>query len=197
MWYSIPRCIITLTLLLLVAPMTAQAQPAGKVPTIGLLNNSSATANARPFAAFTQALRELGYTEGQNIIIERRYAEGRPEQLPTLAAELATHNVNVFVVTTNHTAEVVRQLTTTVPIVMTSAEDPVSLGLAQSLARPGGTITGVALVPSPELQGKKLELLTAVLPQGSRSAYSSIPPQPLMSCGARPWRRLPGRWGCP
>ena len=133
-----------------------------------MLNNSSATANARPFAAFTQALWELGYTEGQNIVIERRYADGRPEQLPTLAAELATHNVDVFVVTTNHTAEVVRQLTTTVPIVMISAEDPVSLGLAQSLARPGGTITGVALVPSPELQGKKLELLTAVLPQGSR-----------------------------
>jgi putative ABC transport system substrate-binding protein len=168
MWYRIPRCIITLTLSLLAAPLTAEAQPAGKVPKIGLLNNSSATANARPFAAFTQTLRELGYIEGQNLTIERRYADGRPEQLPLLAAELATHQVDVFVVTTNHTAEVVRQLTTTIPIVMTSAEDPVSLGLAKSLARPEGTITGVALVPGPELQGKKLELLTAVLPQGSR-----------------------------
>jgi putative ABC transport system substrate-binding protein len=157
-----------LTLSLLAAPLIAQAPPAGRVPKIGLLNNSSATANARPFAAFTQALRELGYIEGQNLAIERRYADGSPEQLPILAAELATHNVDVFLVTTNRTAEVVRQLTTTTPIVMTSAEDPVSLGLAQSLAHPGGTITGVALVPGPELQGKKLELLTEVLPQGAR-----------------------------
>jgi putative ABC transport system substrate-binding protein len=168
MWSRIPRYIITFILLLLVTPLTAQTQPAGKVPTIGVLNNSSATANARPFAAFTHALRELGYIEGQNLTIERRYADGRPEQLPTLAAELVTHHVAVFVVTTNHTAEVVRQLTTTTPIVMTSAEDPVSLGLAKSLAHPGGTITGVALVPGPELQGKKLELLTEVLPKGAR-----------------------------
>jgi len=161
-------CIMMLILSLLAAPVTAEAQPAGKVPKIGLLNNSSATANARPFAAFTQALRALGYIEGQNLAIERRYADGSPEQLPILAAELATHNVDVFLVTTHRTAEVVRQLTTTIPIVMTSAEDPVRLGLAQSLAHPGGNITGVALVPSPELQGKKLELLTAALPQGSR-----------------------------
>ena len=161
-------CIVMLTLSLLMAPLAAEAQPGGKVPKIGLLNNSSATANARPFAAFTQALRELGYIEGQNLAIERRYADGSPEQLPILAAELATHNVDVFLVTTNRTAEVVRQLTTTIPIVMTSAEDPVSLGLAKSLAHPGGNITGVALVPSPELHGKKLELLTDALPQGAR-----------------------------
>src|SRR5262249_16246891 len=112
-------------------------------------------------------LRELGYIEGHNIAIERRDAEGRLERLPALAAKLATLNVEVFVVPFNRVAEAVQQTTTQIPIVMTAAEEPVGLGLVQSLARPGGTITGLTIVPGAEIYGKDLELLTAVLPPGT------------------------------
>ena len=168
MWCSTIGIIVTLSLSILAAPLVTAAQPAGKMYRIGLLNISSATVNARPFEVFTQALGALGYIEGQNIVIERRYADGRPERLPALAAELATLHVDVFVVTNNQTAEVVQQITTTLPIVMTTAQEPVASGLVKSLARPGGNITGVAIVAGPEMYGKNLELLTAVLPQGAR-----------------------------
>jgi putative ABC transport system substrate-binding protein len=153
---------------MLVAPLLAVAQPAGKVPKIGYLMSSSATANARQYEAFTQGLRALGYIEGQTIAIERRYAEGRLERLPALAAELATLNVEVFVVPFNRVAEAVQQTTTQIPIVMTAAEEPVHFGLAKSLARPGGNLTGVTIMTSLEIYGKNLELLTEVLPQGAR-----------------------------
>ena len=135
---------------------------------IGMLHPSSATAIARQFEAFTQGLRELGYFEGQNIAIEQRYAEGSVERLPALAAELANLHVDVFVVNSNRVAEAVQQTTTQIPIVMISAEEPVASGLAKSLARPGGTITGVAVMPGAEIYGKNLELLTEVLPKGTR-----------------------------
>jgi putative tryptophan/tyrosine transport system substrate-binding protein len=168
MWYRAVGCLVTLTLSLLAAPRVADTQPAGKMYRIGLLNISSAEVNARPLEVFTQALRELGYIEGQHLTIERRYAEGRPERLPALAAELAAFNPDVFVVTTNSVAQAVQQITTTIPIVMTTAQEPVSFGLVKSLAHPGGTITGVTIVASPEMYGKNLELLTAVLPPGAR-----------------------------
>ncbi len=144
--------LVTLALGLLMASLLAEAQPAGKVPMIGLLNSSSATVNAPPFEVFTQALRELGHIEGQNLAIERRYADGQHERLPALAAELAALHVDVFLVTTNNTAEAVRQLTTTIPIIMTTAEEPVHFGLVKSLARPGGNLTGVAIVAGPDLR---------------------------------------------
>jgi len=146
----------------------AVAQPARKVPTIGFLIPSSATGTARQFDAFKQALRDLGYIEGHNLAIEPRYADDRPERLPALAAELATLHVEVLVVTSNRVAEAVQQTTTTIPIVMTTAEEPVRFGLAKSLARPGGNIMGVTVVPGAEIYGKNLELLTEVLPQGAR-----------------------------
>ena len=111
--------LVTLTLSMLVAPLVAGAQPAGKVPTIGFLIHNSATPTARHFEAFAQGLRELGYIEGQTIAIERRYAEGRLERLPALAAELATLPIDVFVVTINSVAKAVQQTTTQSPIVMT------------------------------------------------------------------------------
>jgi putative ABC transport system substrate-binding protein len=171
--------IVALTLSLCVVPLAAEVPPAGKVPKIGLLNISSATVNARPFEIFTQALRTLGYIEGQHLTIERRYADGRPERLPALAAELASLNVDVFVVTTNSVAQAVQQITTTIPIVMTTAQEPVSFGLVKSLAQPGGTITGVAIVAGPEIYGKNLELLTAVLPQGARIGVLFNPTSPV------------------
>jgi putative tryptophan/tyrosine transport system substrate-binding protein len=164
------RFLVTLALGLLMAPFLAVAQPAGKVPTIGLLHHSSAHSQGetRNFEAFQQGLREVGYIEGQTIAIEPRYAEGRLERLPTLAAELATLHVKMFVVTINSVAETVRQTTPQIPIVMISAEEPVRFGLVKSLTRPGGTITGVAVVTSPEIYGKSLELLTETLPPGAR-----------------------------
>ena len=168
MWCSTVGAIVTLTLSMLAVPLAAVAQPAGKVPTIGFLNNSSAPAIAREFEAFTQGLRVLGYIEGQTIAIEQRYAEGRVERLPALAAELASLPVAVFVVNVNSVAEAVQQTTTQIPIVMIAAEEPVHFGLAKSLARPGGNLTGVTVLTSPEIYGKNLELLTAVLPPGTR-----------------------------
>src|SRR2546426_1111948 len=167
MWGSTVGFIVTLTLGMLAAPLTAVAQPAGKVPKIEFLMPSAATSYAWQFEAFTQGLRALGYIEGQNIAIEQRYAEGRLERLPALAAELATLPVAVFVVNVNRVAEAVQQTTPQIPIVMTTAEEPVAFGLVQSLARPGGNITGVTVVPGAEIYGKNLELLTAVLPPGA------------------------------
>src|SRR5882724_13635354 len=109
MWCRAIRVIVTLTLSLLAVPFAAVAQPTGKVPKIGFLNLSPAPAVARPFEAFMQGLRELGYIEGQHITIEQRYAEGRPERLPALAAELAGLRVDVFVVNVNRVAEAVQQ----------------------------------------------------------------------------------------
>jgi len=151
---------------MLVAPLLAVAQPAGKVSKIGVLMPGSATTNPQGFEAFTQSLRELGYIEGQNIVIEQRFAEGSSERLPALAAELANLHVDVFVVSFNRVAEAVQQ-TTQIPIVMIAAEEPVASGLAKSLAHPGGNITGVAVVPGAEIYGKNLELLTEVLPSGA------------------------------
>src|SRR5262245_35380262 len=136
MWCSTVGCLVTLALSMLIAPLLAVAQPAGKVHTIGLLMPGPATASARQFEAFTQGLRELGYIEGQNLAIEQRFAEGHSERLPALAAELAHLPVEVFVVPFNRVAEVVQQTTTQIPIVMIAAEEPVSLGLIKSLARP-------------------------------------------------------------
>jgi putative ABC transport system substrate-binding protein len=164
MWYQAVGRLVTLVLSMLIAPLLAVAQPAGKVPKIGMLHPGSAIAVARNFEAFTQGLRELGYSEGQNIMIEQRYAEGSSERLPALAAELANLHVDVFVVNSNRVAEAVQQTTTQLPIVMISAEEPVAFGLAKSLARPGGTITGVAVVPGAEIYSKNLELLKEVLP---------------------------------
>lgn len=140
--------LVVLTLRMRAAPLVAGAQPAGKVPTIGFLHHSSAHSQleARNVEAFQQGVRELGYIEGQSIVIAPRYAEGRFERLPALAAELATLSVDVFVVTMNKGAEAVQQTTTQRPIVMISAEEPVHFGLAKSLARPGGTIPGVTVV---------------------------------------------------
>jgi putative ABC transport system substrate-binding protein len=161
--------IVTLILSLLAVPLVTPAKPPGKVPKIGFLNGSSAPAAiAREFEAFTQGLRELGYIEGQTIVIEQRYAEGRVERLPALAAELASLNVDLFVVNVNSVAEAVRQTTTQIPIVMITAEEPVRFGLAKSLAHPGGNITGVAVVTTPDMYGKNLELLREVLPPGVR-----------------------------
>ncbi len=174
---------LTLTLVLalafgiLAAPLAADAPPPVRVPRIGFLGAGSPAAYATPIAAFRQGLRDLGYVEGQNVGIELRWAEGRVERLPALAAELVRLEVDVIL---THAAGILaaKQATTTIPIVMALSGDPVGSGLVANLARPGGNITGLSLL-DPELGGKRLELLREVAPRVSRVAVLSTSGYPL------------------
>jgi len=161
--------IATITLGLLAAPLTAGAQQAMKGPRVGVLWPYSPTI-ASPFAAaFRQSLRELGYVEGQSIAIEERWAEGRLDRLPALAAELVRLKVDIIVATATPAMHALQQATRTIPIVMTLITDPVESGFVASLARPGGNVTGLSLM-HPELSGKRLELLRGATPMVSRVA---------------------------
>ena len=166
---------VALALGLLGAPLAAEAQP-GKVFRIGILATVSPgdPAGARLWEAFFQGLRELGYVEGQNIAVERRFSEGKAERLPDLAAELVRLKVDVIVAGGSPPPIAAKRATGTIPIVMTNQSDPAGSGLVASLARPGGNITGLSLL-SPELVGKQLELLKEVIPRVSRVAVLRNP----------------------
>jgi putative ABC transport system substrate-binding protein len=164
-------------LLALCVPASAQ-QPA-KVPRIGVLWLYSPTI-ASPFAeAFRQGLRGLGYVEGQNIALEERWAEGRFDRLPSLAAELVRLNVDIIMTTSTPGAQAGQQATKSIPIVLTLVSDPVESGLVGSLARPGGNVTGLSLM-HPDLTGKRLELLKEVIPKLSRVAVLSNSANPII-----------------
>jgi putative tryptophan/tyrosine transport system substrate-binding protein len=151
--------LVILTLSLLAAPRAAEAQTSAKVATIGYLSIAGGAPGGAPLAeTFRQALQDLGYMEGKTLVIVSRSAEGKPERLPALAAELAQLPVDVLVAQSGQVAEIAKATTTTIPIVMVSGADPVAIGLVASLARPGGNLTGVSLM-SAELAGKRLELL--------------------------------------
>jgi putative ABC transport system substrate-binding protein len=149
---------------------SVDAQQPGKIFRIGYLSANSRAAMATRTEAFQQGLRELGYVEGKNIVIEYRYAEGKPDRLPTLVAELVRLNLDIIVVAAgNATASITKQATQTIPIVMTNVFDPVGSGFIASLARPGGNITGLATL-SLELSGKQLELARETFPKITRIA---------------------------
>jgi len=151
------------------APLAAEAQQAAKAVRIGFLATNLA-ANPRLHEAFRQGLRDLGYVEGRNLVIEYRDAEGKLERLPALAAELVTLKVDVIVTGGGTPAALAaKQATRTLPIVFASAPDPVTDGLVTSLARPGGNVTGSSHL-SPELVGKCLEQLKQAVPGVSRVA---------------------------
>jgi ABC-type uncharacterized transport system substrate-binding protein len=153
----------TLVGALVTAPVVASAQPAGKVYRIGHLAASSPSAeNTRLLGAFQAELRERGWVEGQNVAFEYRWAEGRYERLPALAAELTDTKVDLIVAGGTPNAVAAREVTRVIPIVMVGATTPVELGLVNSLARPGGNVTGVTFDVSPEQAAKQLELLTEV-----------------------------------
>jgi len=159
MWYSAVGCIVTLALSFLAAPLEANAQPSAKVATIGYLSMAGGAPGGAPLAeSFRQGLQELGYVEGKTIAIVYRSAEGKPERLRALAAELVQLPVDVIFAQSGQVAEAAKDTTTTIPIVMVSGADPVAIGLVASLARPGGNITGLSLM-SAELAGKRLQLL--------------------------------------
>ena len=154
---------------LLAAPLAAEAQPAGKVYRIGILGNVplSDTEGARLWGALTQGLRELGYVEGQNLIVEHLSTEGRSERLAALAAELVRWKPDVIVVPNNSNALAARKATQTIPIVAATFSE--ASGLITNLARPGGNVTGLTLF-APEIASKQLELLKEIVPHVSRVA---------------------------
>jgi len=165
----------TLTIALLVAPLAAEAQPSSDIPRIGYLSLNLTAGDTRPREAFFQGLRDLGYVEGKNLVIEYRDAQGRPDRFPALAAELAALNVRL-ILTGGGTlgALAAKRATATIPIVFGAVGDPVSEGLVASFARPGGNVTGLA-VNSPELASKSLELLKQAIPGLSRVALLHKP----------------------
>src|SRR5215510_786730 len=152
----------------------AEAQQAGKVPRIGILFGASPSANAGRGEAFRQGLRELGYVEGKNIVIEDRYADGKLDRLPALTAELLRLNMDVVVTAGPAVTRPVKEATNTIPIVMAFDSDPVGSGFVASLARPGGNITGLSSL-SPELTGQRLELLKEIVPKLLRVAVLGNP----------------------
>jgi putative ABC transport system substrate-binding protein len=153
---------------LLAAPLAAEAQQAARVTQIGFLTLNSG-ANPHLGEAFRQGLRDLGYVEGRNVVIEYRDAEGKSERFPALAAELVALKVDVIVAPPTLAALAAKQATRTLPIVFIGAADPVTDGLITSLAQPGGNVTGLSAVPT-ELVGKRLEQLKQAVPGVSRVA---------------------------
>ena len=156
--------IVTLSLGILVAPLLTHAQQKGKMYRIGFLGNSTAALEANLVGPFREGLRDLGYEEGQNVVSEYRWAEGKYEHFPTLIAELISRKVDVIVTAGTPATQAVKKATTSVPVVMVAVGDPVGTGIVASLNRPGGNITGLTSI-SPELEGKRLELLKEVIPK--------------------------------
>jgi len=170
---------------LVIAPPTAFAQPAGKVYRIGYLSiGSASTTYTRPREAFRQGLRELGWEEGRNLLIEYRFAEGRADRLPALADELVRLKVDLIVASPTPSALAAKHATRTIPIVGMSLTEPVAVGLVPSLARPGGNVTGLTYGVDTEIFGKQLQLLKEVVPNVRRVAVltnpGGSPAQPLV-----------------
>ena len=151
------------------APCRLLAQQSAKVSRIGLLSALGESSVSARVTAFRSGLKDLGYVEGKNVVIEYRYADGDPERLRSMAAELARLKVDVIVATGPTTTPAAKAATSTIPIVMGFDSDPVGAGLINSLARPGGNITGLSGL-SPELSGKQLELLKEIVPKLARVA---------------------------
>jgi putative tryptophan/tyrosine transport system substrate-binding protein len=162
--------LLTLALGLLVVPLAADAQPAGKMPRIGvLMQGVPPGASGDELDVFRQGLRDLSYVEGQTIVLEVRWGEGQHERYPALAADLVRLSVDLIVAAGASPARAAQHATTTIPIVMLVGTDAVAQGLVASLARPGGNITGLTIMTR-ELSGKRLELLQEAMPGLSRVA---------------------------
>jgi ABC-type uncharacterized transport system substrate-binding protein len=174
MWYSSVGAIITLILSLLAVPFATAAQQQGKVPRIGILTTAS-EASTPVWEAFRQGLRDLGYVEGKTIILEYRFAAGKDERLPELAAELVRLKVDIIVADGGVATQAAKAATETIPIVMASVGNPVRRGFVATLAQPGGNVTGLSTI-SLELSGKRLELLKEAFPTISRIAVLRCEP---------------------
>jgi putative tryptophan/tyrosine transport system substrate-binding protein len=164
---------------LFAAPLTADAQQTRRQYRVGYLTTSDPSAGDHLRGAFRRGLSELGWIEGQNIAIEYRWAEGKFERLPGLAADLARLKVDVIVVTTTQPALAAKKATRTIPIITVVVSDPVATGLVTSLARPDGNITGLTFVTGAEMGGKLLELFKRTVPQASRITALWNPTNPM------------------
>jgi putative tryptophan/tyrosine transport system substrate-binding protein len=169
----------------LAAPLVAEGQPAGKAYRIGVLEMRPRALNAN-FDAFRQGLREFGYVEGQNFVIEYRSADGRPERFPGLATELVDLKVDLIVTRGTPAALAAEKATESIPIVMATSADPTRFGIVSSLARPGGNVTGLSTV-AVELAGKRLELLKEAIPRIARIALIANMSSP--ASGSQ-WRQM-------
>jgi putative ABC transport system substrate-binding protein len=151
-------------------PLAARAQQAKKIWQVGMLDIASATLNAANIDAFRQALRQLGYVEGQNILIDYRSGEGRLGRFPELAAEMVRRNVDVIVTRGTPAALAAKSATATIPIVMAAIGEPVETGMVASLARPGGNVTGLSAFVT-ELTAKRVEIMRELIPRIARIAF--------------------------
>jgi putative tryptophan/tyrosine transport system substrate-binding protein len=158
----------SLCALLLVFCFPAEAQQSGKIPRVGVLFIGGR--NQPHLESFKQGLKERGYTEGKNILLDYRYAEGNVDRLPSLVAELVQLKVDVIVTTSGNSARAATRVTRTIPIVLTTGADPVKSGLAESLAKPGGNVTGLSVIEE-DLSGKRVEILKETFPKMTRMAY--------------------------
>jgi ABC-type uncharacterized transport system substrate-binding protein len=174
-------------LAVLVTPLVADGQPTAKIPRVGFVEAGSRSVNQHFADAFRAGLHELGYVEGQNIAVEERWAEGRVERFPDLLADLLRLRVDAIIQASGVGAVAAKHLTTTVPIVFVGVSDPVELGLVQSLARPGGNLTGLSLAFAEGFAGKWVDLFTEAVPRASRVAVLS---NPLQGHNERWWREM-------
>jgi ABC-type uncharacterized transport system substrate-binding protein len=169
---------IAVAAMLLAVCVSAEAQQPKKVPRIGALFPGYPATYSPRTTAFQQGLQELGYVEGKNIMIEWRWAEDKVERLPDLAAALVRLNPEVIITNGTPAIKALKNATRTIPVVMAGVGDPVGIGLVESLARPGGNLTGLSVL-APELSGKRLELLKEVVPGLSRVAVILNPTNPV------------------
>jgi ABC-type uncharacterized transport system substrate-binding protein len=165
-------------------PLAARAQQAGKIPRVGFMGNSTAALEANLVGPFRDGLRELGYQEGRNIVIEYRWADGKYERFPALVAELLAVPVDVIVTAGTPATLAVKKATSRVPLVMIAVGDPVGTGIVPTLARPGGNITGLSSI-APDLEGKRLELLREVIPKLSHVTLFLNPLNPFHAVSMR------------
>src|SRR2546427_3123645 len=156
-------------------PMAADAETPAKARRIGLMMSTTPVAASHIVAAFADGLRELGHVEGKNVVFEYLWAEGKPERLAEMAAQLVRHKVAVIVASSQAPALAAKRATQTIPIVMVNVTDPVEVGLVASLARPGGNVTGLSQQLTPEIRAKQLQLLKEALPKVSRVAVLRSP----------------------
>jgi putative ABC transport system substrate-binding protein len=179
---------VVLAVSLVLAPLAAEAQLTGKVYRIGVLETMSAALNTANLDALRQGLRELGYVEGRDFVIEDRSADGRSERFPGLATELVRLKVDLIVTRGTHAVLAAEKATGSIPIVMATSGDPAGFGVVSSLARPGGNVTGLSTI-AVELAGKRLELLKEAIPRVARIALLANMSSP---ASASQWPQIEG-----